>query len=45
MTSAGQAEAYIANIASETCNYGDPDEYRTGPHENDIPYDWAQKDG
>ncbi len=41
----GQTEAYIVNIASETYNYDDPDEYRTHPHENDIPYEWAQKDG
>jgi dTDP-4-dehydrorhamnose 3,5-epimerase len=40
-----QTEAYIVNIASETYNYDDPDEYRTDPHENDIPYDWARKDG
>ncbi len=45
MTSAGQAEAYIVNIASETCSYDGPDEHRTHPHENDITYDWTQKDG
>jgi len=43
MTSDGQAEAYIVNIASETCD--DPDEYRSHPNENNILHDWAQKDG
>lgn len=41
----GQTEAYIVNITSETYNYDEPDEYRTDPYENDIPYDWARKDG
>jgi dTDP-4-dehydrorhamnose 3,5-epimerase len=41
----GQKEAYIVNITSETYNYDEPDEYRTHPHENDIPYDWTQQDG
>ncbi len=41
----GQTESYIVNIASETYNYDDPDEYRTHPHENDIPYDWTRQDG
>jgi dTDP-4-dehydrorhamnose 3,5-epimerase len=45
MMSDGQTEAYIVNIASETYNYDDPDEYRIHPHENNIPHDWAQKDG
>jgi hypothetical protein len=25
--------------------YDDPDEYRVHPHDNEIPYDWARKDG
>jgi dTDP-4-dehydrorhamnose 3,5-epimerase len=25
--------------------YDDPDEFRVHPHENEIPYDWARKDG
>jgi dTDP-4-dehydrorhamnose 3,5-epimerase len=41
----GEAEAYIVNIASEIYDYQNPDEYRTDPHENDIPYDWTSKDG
>ena len=41
----GQTEAYIINIVSEMYNYTEPDEYRTDPHENNIPYDWTRKDG
>jgi len=41
----GQTEAYIVNIVSEMYNYAEPDEYRTDPHENHIPYDWTRKDG
>jgi dTDP-4-dehydrorhamnose 3,5-epimerase len=41
----GKKEAYIVNIASEPYNYKQPDEFRTHPHENDIPYDWTRKDG
>ncbi len=39
------SEAYILNIVSEMYNYSEPDEFRTDPHENDIPYDWKRKDG
>ncbi len=38
-------EAYIVNIASEIYDYQSPDEFRTDPHDNDIPYDWTRKDG
>jgi dTDP-4-dehydrorhamnose 3,5-epimerase len=41
----GQSEAYIVNVVSEMYNYSEPDEFRTHPHENHIPYDWACKDG
>lgn len=40
-----QDEAYIVNVVSEMYNYANPDEFRTHPHHNDIPYDWARKDG
>jgi dTDP-4-dehydrorhamnose 3,5-epimerase len=40
-----QTEAYIVNVVSEMYNYADPDEFRTHPHNNDIPYDWTRKDG
>lgn len=38
-------EATVINTVTETYNYKDPDEFRVDPHENDIPYDWARKDG
>lgn len=41
----GDTEAYIINVVSEMYNYQSPDEYRTDPHDNHIPYDWAHKDG
>ena len=41
----GTEEAYILNIVSEMYNYSQPDEYRTHPHDNHIPYDWTRKDG
>jgi len=41
----GQTEAYIVNIVSEMYNYTDPDEFRTHPHDNHIPYEWTRKDG
>jgi len=41
----GQTEAYIVNVVSETYNYADPDEFRTHPYDNHIPYDWSRKDG
>ncbi|AQT69431.1 dTDP-4-dehydrorhamnose 3,5-epimerase [Anaerohalosphaera lusitana] len=41
----GNEEAYIINIVSEMYDYNSPDEYRTGPHDNHIPYDWERKDG
>ena len=40
-----EIEAYIVNVVSEMYNYADPDEFRTDPRENDIPYDWTRKDG
>jgi dTDP-4-dehydrorhamnose 3,5-epimerase len=41
----GTEEAYILNVVSEMYDYADPDEFRTDAHDNDIPYDWARKDG
>ena len=38
-------EAIVVNTPTELYNYKQPDEYRVGPHENDIPYDWSRKDG
>ena len=38
-------ESMIVNIVTECYNYEKPDEYRKPPHDSDIPYDWARKDG
>jgi len=40
-----QEEAIVVNTPTEVYNYRDPDEFRVHPHDNDIPYDWSQKDG
>jgi dTDP-4-dehydrorhamnose 3,5-epimerase len=41
----GEHEAVVVNTPTEIYNYKQPDEYRVPPHDNDIPYDWARKDG
>ncbi len=41
----GRREAIIVNIPTEVYDYDKPDEFRVDPHKNDIPYDWARKDG
>jgi dTDP-4-dehydrorhamnose 3,5-epimerase len=41
----GLDEAFIINIPTEPYDRENPDEYRIDPHQNDIPYDWAAKDG
>jgi len=38
-------EAIIINCPTECYVYDNPDEFRVDPHRNDIPYDWARKDG
>jgi len=38
-------EAIIINCPTECYVYDNPDEFRVDPHGNDIPYDWARKDG
>ncbi len=38
-------EAMIVNVPTECYNYQQPDEYRADPHENEIPYVWARRDG
>jgi dTDP-4-dehydrorhamnose 3,5-epimerase len=38
-------EAIVINCPSEKYDYKNPDEFRVDPHQNDIPYDWARKDG
>lgn len=41
----GLDEAFIINVPTEPYDRENPDEYRVDPHQNDIPYDWAAKDG
>ena len=38
-------EAIVINIPTEKYNYDNPDEYRVDPHDNEIPYEWALKEG
>jgi len=38
-------EALLINIPTQSYRYDAPDEFRVPAHENDIPYDWARKDG
>ena len=37
--------AYLINCPTEPYKYVEPDEFRTDPHDNDIPYNWVRKDG
>lgn len=37
--------ALVVNIPDIPYNYDSPDEIRIDPHDNEIPYDWARKDG
>ncbi|UCG52134.1 MAG: dTDP-4-dehydrorhamnose 3,5-epimerase family protein [Candidatus Latescibacterota bacterium] len=45
MKGVGTTPGMIINCPTEAYNYDDPDECRIDPHDNDIPYDWARKDG
>lgn len=38
-------EAIVINCPTEVYDYANPDEFRVDPHGDDIPYDWARKDG
>ncbi|MBI4041265.1 MAG: dTDP-4-dehydrorhamnose 3,5-epimerase family protein [Deltaproteobacteria bacterium] len=38
-------EAIVINCPSEAYHYEVPDEFRVHPHNNDIPYQWALKEG
>ena len=37
--------ALVINLPDKTYDYQTPDEFRVPPHDNDVPYDWARKDG
>jgi len=41
----GEDMALIVNVPTELYNYQQPDEYRLPAHTDQIPYDWARKDG
>ena len=41
----GDYEAIVINTVTEVYDYNNPDEFRVDPHDSDIPYDWARKDG
>jgi dTDP-4-dehydrorhamnose 3,5-epimerase len=41
----GSEPAYVVNTVSEPYNHEQPDEFRVDPFDNDIPYDWALKQG
>jgi len=40
-----ESEALVINIPDHVYVYDAPDEFRIDPHNNDIPYNWARKDG
>jgi dTDP-4-dehydrorhamnose 3,5-epimerase len=40
-----EEDAIVINVPTEEYNYDDPDEFRVDPFNNDIPYDWAIKEG
>ena len=41
----GTEPAYIVNTVTVPYNHQQPDEFRIDPFDNDIPYDWALKQG
>jgi dTDP-4-dehydrorhamnose 3,5-epimerase len=45
MKGIGEREAVIVNTVTVPYNHKQPDEYRLDPYDNDIPYDWALKEG
>lgn len=41
----GSEPAHVVNTVTEPYNHEKPDEFRIDPFDNDIPYDWALKQG
>ena len=41
----GAEPAYTVNLVTELYNHEQPDEIRIDPFDNDIPYDWALRQG
>jgi dTDP-4-dehydrorhamnose 3,5-epimerase len=44
MKGVGTETAMIINLPTHPYDHQDPDEFRVDPHDNDIPYDWGQRD-
>jgi dTDP-4-dehydrorhamnose 3,5-epimerase len=40
-----QRTAIVLNMPDRVYDYGSPDEIRKDPHSDEIPYDWARRDG
>ena len=45
MKGCSERETIIINTVTEPYDRKRPDEFRLDPHTNDIPYDWALKEG
>lgn len=45
MKGIGVEPALLLNLPNEPYDHANPDEFRVHPHDNDVPYDWARKDG
>ncbi len=41
----GSEPAYVVNTVTQSYDHKEPDEFRIDPFDNDIPYDWALKQG
>ena len=44
MKGTGTETAMIINLPTHPYKHSEPDELRVDPHDNDVPYDWDQKD-
>jgi dTDP-4-dehydrorhamnose 3,5-epimerase len=40
-----EEEAFVVNAPTEPYSAAEPDEFRLDPHNNNVPYRWARKDG
>jgi len=40
-----ETESIVVNCPTEKYDYDHPDEQRLDPHDNDLPYKWARRDG
>lgn len=40
-----EGKSLVVNVPDKLYNYQKPDEFRVPAHDNDVPYDWARKDG